>query len=174
MSSTDGPAEPARQDEPPVELDPVRRLRVLAAAGGHRLFEERVLPGSFEQVWSVAADLEGELPGIVSGLRSFRVSAAEPGSDRLSGVAVSRIGHRERFDIVLRPGWCLMQSRAVVGGMAAVSGPDGVRFAMFGGLRLPGAQVLRRLSPSASRRQGAAMMDRLEQRLRARIAAGTP
>ncbi len=171
MSSSEGSAERARQDWPSIELDSVRRLRVLAVAGGHRLFEERILPGSFEQVWSVAADLEGELPGFISGLRSFSVSPAEPGSDRLSGVATSAIGHREHFDIVLRPGWCLMQSSAVVGGMAAVPDPDGVRFALFGGLRLPGAQVVRQLFPGAVKRKGSVMMDRLEQRLRARIAA---
>ncbi|MDH6134192.1 hypothetical protein P3T37_003594 [Kitasatospora sp. MAA4] len=173
MSSSEGSAEQTRPDWPSVELDSVRRLRVLATAGGHRLFEERVLPGSFDQVWSVAADLEGELPGFISGLRSFSVSPAVPGSDRLSAVATSAIGHREHFDIVLRPGWCLMQSSAVVGGMAAVPDPDGVRFALFGGLRLPGTQVVRQLFPAAVKRKGLVMMDRLEHRVRAKIAAET-
>jgi len=36
-----------------------------------------------------------------------------------------------------------MQGRALVIGMAAVPGPEGTRFAMAAGLRIPGARALR-------------------------------
>jgi hypothetical protein len=37
-------------------------------------------------------------------------------------------------DVVLRPGWCVMQSPFLVGGMAAVREAGGNRFVFFGGL----------------------------------------
>jgi hypothetical protein len=42
-----------------VELDPVARLRVLAAALPHVWLVESVLDAPFEAVWAVAGDLEG-------------------------------------------------------------------------------------------------------------------
>lgn len=142
---------------------PVRRLRVLAEAGRHPMVAERVLAAPFGPVWAVAADLEGELPGLIGGLRSFTVT---PGGERSSAVAVSVLGHRERFEVVLRPGWCLMQSRSVVGGMAAEPLPDGtVRFALFGGLRLPLLGPASRAFPRRARRRAETLMDRLERRV---------
>ncbi|MFE2104636.1 hypothetical protein ACFXAF_01995 [Kitasatospora sp. NPDC059463] len=170
MGTGEGLAGRVRQDWPSVELDAVRRLRVLAAAGGHRMFAERTLTASFDAVWSVASDLEGELPGLITGLRAFSLEPAESGGDRWSGVATSRIGHRERFDVVLRPGWCLMQSKAVVGGMAAVPEGDGVRFALFGGLRLPGIRAVGSFLGSSPDWKGRVLMDRLESRVSAKAA----
>jgi hypothetical protein len=73
------------------------------------------------------------------------------------GRAVSVVGHSARFEVVLRPGWCLMQSRHVVGGMAAVPDGEGTRFAVLGASRVvPG----RPLGP-AGRRLGAGMLSRL-------------
>jgi len=46
------------------------------------------------------------------------------------------------LDVTLRPGWCLMQSRFVIGGMAAVPQGPGTLFAGCGGLRLPGGRLL--------------------------------
>jgi hypothetical protein len=56
--------------------------------------------------------------------------------------ARGRLGQRARFDVMLRPGWCVMQSRFLVGGMAAVPEGAGTRFAFLGGLRLPGMKLL--------------------------------
>ncbi|MFE4976611.1 hypothetical protein ACFRAR_31480 [Kitasatospora sp. NPDC056651] len=169
MDSREGPVEHPRQSWPSVELDAVSRLRVLAVGGNHPLYAERVLPASFDEVWSVASDLEHELPRVVNGLRSFTLDPAEPDAERQRAVAVSAVGTRERFDVLLRPGWCLMQSKAVVGGMAAVAEPDGrVRFALFGGVRLPVAGRIRRAFRTASVRRGERFMDRLEERVVAR------
>lgn len=49
---------------------------------------------------------------------------------------------RARFDVELRPGWCLMRSRFLLGGMAARAEPDGTRFAFLGAFRLPAAALL--------------------------------
>ncbi|MBD0672278.1 hypothetical protein [Streptomyces sp. CBMA156] len=152
---------------PTVELDPVRRLRVLAAAGaGRPLFAERRLAAGFDAVWSVASDLSGELPGLISGLRSFEVGPAADGRDgRLDGLAVSAVGHRERFEIVLRSGWCLMQSRVLLGGMAAAPEGDGTRFALLAGLRVPGAGPVQQLLGGLTERRGEVLLDRLERRV---------
>ncbi|MER7756462.1 hypothetical protein [Kitasatospora sp. NPDC097643] len=158
---------------PTVELDPIRRLRVLAASGaGRPLFAERHVAAPFEQVWAVASDLSGELPKLITGLRTFDVQPAQGGRPgRLAGVAVSVVGHRERFGIVLRSGWCLMQSRALLGGMAAVPEGEGTRFALLGTLRLPGSGPVQRFLGGLADRRGEVLLDRLDRRVAERAAA---
>jgi hypothetical protein len=92
-----------------------------------------------EQVWAVASDLERELPRCISTVREVRITHAE--GDRLELMAFGTLGQRARFDVVLRPGWCLMRSRFVLGAMAAVPEAGGTRFASLGGFRLPGARL---------------------------------
>jgi hypothetical protein len=128
------------QDWPVAELDPVRRLRVMAAANPGTMFGETVIPARFEHVWAVAGDLEVELPRLIHDIRTARITARD--GDRLEVRARGHLGQRARFDVVLRPGWCWMQSRYLLGGMAAAPHPDGTRFAFLGGLRLPGIRVL--------------------------------
>ncbi|MFG2231585.1 hypothetical protein ACGFNX_16530 [Streptomyces sp. NPDC048723] len=76
------------------------------------------------------------------------------------------IALQDGFDIVLRPGWCLMESRFVRGGMAAVAERDGARVTFFGGLRLPGVRlvepVLRPLMAPLGARALGRLIDRLE------------
>ncbi|MCC9309507.1 hypothetical protein LN042_20900 [Kitasatospora sp. RB6PN24] len=123
------------------ELDPVRRLRVLAAAvPGAVRHREIVLPVPVDRVWAVASDLERELPRLLTTVRGFRFTGGE--GERLRAHAVGRFGQRADFDVVLRPGWCLMRSRFVLGAMAAVPEGEGTRFATLGGFRLPGARLL--------------------------------
>src|SRR5579872_865064 len=127
---------------PVAELDPVRRLRVLDAAVRFPVYlGEVVLPAPVEQVWAAASDLERALPSFISTVRSARITQAE--GDRLELLATGTLGQRARFDVVLRPGWCLMRSRFVLGAMAAVPDPAGqrTRFASLGGFRLPGARL---------------------------------
>jgi hypothetical protein len=126
---------------PVAELDPVRRLRVLAAANPGAMFGETVIAAEFDRVWAVAADLEAELPRLIHDVRSARVTTRD--GERLELRAVGRLGQRARFDVDLRPGWCWMQSRFLLGGLAAVPDPGGTRFAFAGGLRLPGMRLVR-------------------------------
>ncbi|EST36104.1 hypothetical protein M878_03110 [Streptomyces roseochromogenus subsp. oscitans DS 12.976] len=148
----------------------MRRLKVIASATGHPSFAERHYAVPLERLWSVASDLEHELPLIVTGLRSFSVTEAD--GERLSGEAVSVLGVRERFDVVLRPGWCLMQGKVLTSGMAATADGDGCRFAFFTSLRLPGGGVLDRLRGPWSARRAEDLLDRLGVRVAARSAPG--
>ncbi|MEU9208065.1 hypothetical protein AB0D27_08965 [Streptomyces sp. NPDC048415] len=120
-------------DWPTTELDPVRRLRVMAAGLNAVMYADAYLDLPFTEVWAVASDLERELPHLVPTLRAFRSSPTS--ETRQSAWAYGPFGHRARFDVLLQPGWCLMQSRYVVGGMAAVPEGSGTRFAVLGGLR---------------------------------------
>ncbi|MBL1109593.1 hypothetical protein JK361_34295 [Streptomyces sp. 5-8] len=113
--------------------DPVRRLRVLAAGLHAGMYAEEHLPLPYERVWPVAADLRDELPHLVPFLREFRVPPGD--ADRKEALAVGRSGLTEAFEVRLSPGWCLMQSRLVVGGMAAVPEAGGTRFAVLGATR---------------------------------------
>ncbi|MFB7468977.1 hypothetical protein ACFCZ1_36765 [Streptomyces sp. NPDC056224] len=149
---------------PVAELDAVRRLRVIARTTPGAAFAEDLLDAPFDRVWDLARDLEGQLPRLVTDIRSFTVTSAA--GERLEARARSPLGMRARFDIVLRPGWCLMQSRFVVGGMAAVPEGDGTRFAFFGGLRLPGIEPVDRalrplMAPLAAKALGR-LADQLE------------
>ncbi|MGW0749848.1 hypothetical protein [Streptomyces sp. NPDC002587] len=149
---------------PVAELDAVRRLRVIARTTPGAAFAEDLLAAPFDRVWDLVRDLEGQLPRLVTDIRSFSVTSAA--GERLEARARSPLGMRARFDIVLRPGWCLMQSRFVVGGMAAVPEGAGTRFAFFGGLRLPGIEPVDRalrplMAPLAAKALGR-LADQLE------------
>jgi hypothetical protein len=147
---------------PHVDLDPVRRLRVLAAGipGAH--VTERVLPAPLRQVWAVLADLEGGFGRVQPDMRHVRIVHRD--GDRLQAVACSRFGMRARFDGVLRPGWCWLQSRFLLIGMAATSEPGGgTRVALTGGLRIPGQAAL---LPVGVRREARRALDRLVEQMR--------
>jgi hypothetical protein len=125
---------------PIAELDAVRRLHVLAGAVPGAVAAESVLPASFDQVWAVAADLEAELPRYLPDVRSLRITRAD--GEQLEADARGYAGLRARFDIVLRPGWCVMRSRFLLGAMAAVAEGDRTRFAFLAGAQLPGQRLV--------------------------------
>jgi len=116
-----------------MSVDAVTRLRLMAAGLHTTLYAEEHLELPYDKVWAVASDLAGELPHLVPLLREFRVPPGD--ADRKRALAVGPLGSRNAFDVRLAPGWCLMQSRLVVGGMAAVPEGDGTRFAMLGAAR---------------------------------------
>src|SRR5262249_24393092 len=120
---------------PAADLDAIRRLRALAAAVPGAFVAETVIDAPFDQVWAVAADLEHELPAYLPDVRSLTVTGRD--GQRLQARARGYAGLRARFDILLRPGWCVMRSRFLLGCMAAV--PDGqqTRFAFLGGALIP-------------------------------------
>ncbi|WP_330335405.1 hypothetical protein OHS33_37605 (plasmid) [Streptomyces sp. NBC_00536] len=161
---------------PTTELDPVRRLRVMAAGLGAVMYVEEYVDAPPEAVWDVAGDLEGELPHLVPTLRAFRMLPGHrsgglggPGHGRGWGWAHGPLGYRARFDVLLQPGYCLMQSRRVIGGMAAVAEGDGTRFAVLGGVRGGGyeARALRALCALGDDR-GRRMIARARRRIDAR------
>lgn len=154
------------QDWPVAELDPVRRMRVIAAATPGVAYAETLIPAPFNTVWELASDLEHELPHMVTDVRSFEITST--GGERMTARARGRLGQRARFDVVLRPGWCVMQSRFLIGGMAAVPEAGGTRFAFLGGLRLPGIRLLDAVLRPAAQSLALRPIRRLEHRLQAR------
>jgi len=146
------------QNWPVADLDPLRRLRVMAAAIPGTDLAELTIDAPPEAVWQVVSNLPVEMPRLVC---DFRTVTVTPGSgDRLVMHARGYLGQRARFDVVIRPGWCWMQSRFLLCGMAAVPDPSGTRFGFLGGIRAPGVTLLHPLlhliGPAAVR------LDRLE------------
>ena len=126
---------------PVAELDAIARLRVLAAAVPGAVVAQTTLDMAFETAWEVAADLEHELPKYLPDVRSLRIT--ERDGEHLQAEARGYLGLRARFDIVLRPGWCVMRSRFLLGAMAAVPDGDRTRFAFLTGVRVPMQRVAR-------------------------------
>jgi len=154
------------QDWPMTELDPVRRMRVLAAATPGVAYAEKLIPAPFSAVWDAASDLEHQLPRMITDLRSFEITSTR--AERMTARARGRLGQRASFDVVLRPGWCVMQSRFLIGGMAAAPEGDSTRFAFLGGLRLPGIRLLDPMLRAAAQPLALRPITRLEHRLQAR------
>jgi hypothetical protein len=150
-------------DWPVADVDPVRRMRVIAAVTPGVAYAEKLIPASFSAVWEAASDLEHELPYMVTDLRSFEITSAR--GERMTARARGRLGQHARFDVVLRPGWCVMQSRFLIGGMAATPEGESTRFAFLGGLRLPGIGLLDWLVRPAVERLALRPIRRLEHRL---------
>ncbi|MFG2642550.1 hypothetical protein ACGFYP_16475 [Streptomyces sp. NPDC048370] len=135
----------------------VGRLRVMGAGVRGAYVVERVLPAPFDEVWAVMRDLEGGFGEFQPDMRSVRVLRVD--GDRVEALARSRYGLRARFDGVLRPGWCWLQSRFLVVGMAAEAAGEGrTRVALTGGVRVPGRPAL---VPFGARRELEKAMARL-------------
>jgi hypothetical protein len=128
---------------PSVELDTVRRMRILVAALPRAAYRERVLDAPFEHVWRIASDLEHGTPLWEKNVAALDVIARE--DERLEVEIRSPFGVRLRAEAVLRHGWCVMQGRFFAVGMAAVPEGERTRFAHFEALRVPGARLLRPL-----------------------------
>lgn len=156
-------AETAPVAWPVAELDPVRRLRALAAALPGAVVVERVIPMPVAELWAVVGDLERAVPESEWHVRSLRITQRD--GDRLVAEVRGVLGLRDRFAIVLRPGWCWMQGRVLYAGMAATPIPGGTRCAWATGLRLPGTRALHPLL----RRSLARSLRRLDARLTGRV-----
>ena len=153
---------------PAADLGPVRRMQILAAAIPGTAIAATIVTQPFEQVWAVASDLEAELPHMIRDFRAVRVSPGQGG--RLVLHARGRFGQRARFDVVLLPGWCWMQSRFLVGGIAAAPHPDGTSVVFVGGLRLPGMRLFQPLIDTVGEALAAGALRRLADRIRLRDA----
>lgn len=117
---------------PNVELDPVVRLRILARALPHVHWVERYIESTPERVWAIAGDLEHGVPRFETLVRETRVLVRN--DERLQLEARSAFGVT-RFDVLLRPGFCVMHGGQTDIGMAAVPEGAGTRFAHFEGSR---------------------------------------
>lgn len=149
---------------PTADLDPVRRLQVMSAAVTAPMYVEELVDAPYDRVWAVASDLESELPGLVRAMREFTV-LEQRADGEFTARARSVIGHRATFDVVLRPGWCLMQSPYVIAGMAAVPAGDRTRFAVLGAGRAVRGRAAQRVLGPLGRELGRSMLRRLRTRV---------
>ncbi|GGP79225.1 hypothetical protein [Streptosporangium pseudovulgare] len=131
---------------------------MLASAISGACVVERVIPAPFEDIWSVVSALEEEFGTFEPDMRHLTVVSGH-GSERLVVKARSRYGMRARFDVELCPGWCWMQSRFLIVGVAAVPVPGGTLVAQTGGVRVPGRAAL---VPVGVRTAGEKALARLE------------
>lgn len=144
-------------DWPQVELTDVERFRALAAGVPGAAVTERVLPGAPEQVKELLADLD-----VFAEIQADFVSAAllDRIGDQVVVLAKGARGQRARLEGQFRPGWCWLQSRFLIIGMAAAPEPaGGTRVAMTGGIRIPGRAVI---IPLRVRRESTKTLNRLE------------
>ncbi|MFE6977858.1 hypothetical protein [Streptomyces sp. NPDC057682] len=157
---TDTPLRPWPGSAP---LDPVRRLRALAAGVRGARVTVREVDAPCSAVEPLLADVDGALAALVPDMRRLRLVRAE--GDRVEAVARSRFGMRARFHGVRRPGYLWMQSRFVLIGIAATPSahaPGRTLVAFTGGVRVPGRAAL---VPVGVGRAGRRVLDRLAARL---------
>lgn len=126
---------------PHADMDAVQRLRALAAGIPGAAVEEAVVDAPLDRVWTIIADLEEGFGLIEPDMRRVTVLSRE--ADRVVALARSKYGMRARLEGVVRPGWCWLQSRFLLIGIAATdAGPGRTRVAMTGGVRVPGRAAL--------------------------------
>ncbi|GAA1570678.1 MULTISPECIES: hypothetical protein [Kribbella] len=145
---------------PQIELTDVERFRALAAGVPGAAVTERVLPGDPDRVKAMLTDLD-----VFAEIQADLVSATleQRDGDRVVVLAKGARGQRARLEGQLRPGWCWLQSRFLIIGMAAAAEPGGgTRVALTGGIRVPGRA---RIVPLGVRQESKKTLDRLERLL---------
>ena len=80
---------------PSADLDPLRRMRILAAAIPQAAFRERLLDAPFDDVWCVAGDLERGTPQWKKDVAALAILHRE--ADRLEVQLRSYFGIRLRL-----------------------------------------------------------------------------
>lgn len=128
---------------PTAELDPIARMRALAAGMPHVATNETVFEAEFDRVWELVSDFEQYTAQYEAAVGEARI--VERDGDRLvlhvKG-PLPALSPWQRFDVVLRPGWCLMTSRLGEIGMAARPEGEGrTRYFHFEGSALLGRLV---------------------------------
>ena len=123
---------------PEIELNPVQRLRILAAGLPHVALVEAVIDAPIEKVWGLTGDLVNGAPQFERGVRSAQILSRD--GDQLELTVRTSLGVRFDYRVELRFGWCLMESRFSQVGMAAIEEEPGrsTRFAHFEGSRFLG------------------------------------
>ncbi|MFJ8210960.1 hypothetical protein [Streptomyces sp. NPDC096033] len=114
----------------PPEIDDIHRLRIMAAGVRGATVVERTLPAPFEEVWPLMSTLD-----FLPDLRHTRLLRSD--GDRIELLARSKYGFRAHLRGFRRPGWCWLQSRFLLVGLAAAPVPGGTRIALTGGVRIP-------------------------------------
>jgi len=111
------PIESERYAWPNSDIDPVEKMRALAASLPYVAADETVFDVPFETFWHFIEDLEVNTPRIEGAVRQLKI--LDRNGDRLRLKARSPIGFWDEFDVILRSGFCVMQGRSGQIGMAA-------------------------------------------------------
>lgn len=114
-------------------LDSIDRLRVIAAGLDDVVLVERVLDAPYDAVWRLASDLERGVPQFEPGVEAVEIR--ERDGESLRVLVRTRSGSQLAMEVILRDGYCLMQSDPVAIGMAARAEGGRTRFAHFESLR---------------------------------------
>jgi hypothetical protein len=126
---------------PGIALDPLLRLRVLAATLPGVALVERTLPVPFDEVWSFITDLERSIPAFDNLVRSVRILEQSPDGRQLR---LRAWPSPFPFRVELSEGLCLMHSAAFMVGMAAEPlGDDSTRFGHLEGVPASGPRLVR-------------------------------
>jgi hypothetical protein len=125
----------------PPPLDPIARMGILAALYPGCAVVERVVDAPFDAVWAIAGDLEGGVPRFENAVERSRIVGRE--GDRLKLLSLGKRGSERRFQVILQPGWCWMQSGRLLVAMAARAEAGRTRIAHLEGLRIGAARILR-------------------------------
>jgi len=146
---------------PTADLDHVRRLRVLAAGIPGATVTERVFDAAPNHVWDLMWGNGTTFTEFQTDMS--QVERLERDQDRVRMTVRSRYGMRAQLEGVVSPGWCWLQSRFLLVGMAAAEEPGGgTRVALTGGVRVPGKAAL---VPIGVRRESNKSLDRLAEKL---------
>ena len=125
---------------PVAALDPVARLRVLAAGLPGVSIEERRLARPVQEVWGFISDLERSIASFDRSVASVRVLQRDGTHLRIRARSTWRSAFQPvQFEVDLEPGWCWMVSRPTfyVVGMAAVADGDHTHYAQLEGFSIP-------------------------------------
>ncbi|WP_207946533.1 hypothetical protein [Actinomadura sp. 7K507] len=119
---------------------------------------ERVVNAPLDQVWEILTDFENGFTTVQPDMHRVRVLTRA--GDRVELHARGRLGQRAHLRGIVRPGWCWLQSRFLIIGMAAAAQPDGrTRVALTGGVRVP---TMAAVVPVGVRRESRRSLERLE------------
>jgi hypothetical protein len=141
---SDRPIDVSRFEWPNSELGPIEKMRALAAGLPHVASKETVFDVPFDRFWSYLTDFEANTAKFEGTVAEVRVLERRPEGDSEGERIVldargPLFGPWMRFDVVVRPGWCLMRSRFGEIGMAArPNAPNSTHYLHFEGSTLLG------------------------------------
>jgi hypothetical protein len=133
----DEPIDQASYAWPTAELDPIIKMRAIAASLPHVGSDETVFDIPFDRFWPSLVDFEANTPRIEGTVSRVRILERNGENARLE--VRSALGFWNEFEVIERPGWCLMQAKVGQIGMAArPEGPGRTRYFHFEGSQLLG------------------------------------
>ena len=123
-----------------VQLDPIERLRVLARALPGSGMREATIDAPFDAVWRAATDIEGVIPQVEPFVRRAQIVRRD--DERVQAIVKSPLLPAMQMEVLVRPGWCVMQTRMGMAAWAARPEGDRTRLAHLEAFRFPGKRLL--------------------------------